>query len=88
MALAGFSAGAVLAGVGLTAHVLIQGGEQSRIMGVATLPTDRAEWWALAGLSAALGAAVGTVGALAAWLLSHPRPLRGRGDHREQADKQ
>lgn len=87
-AVVGFVAGALLAGVGLTAYLVIQGREAARIMGVATLPTDRAGWWALAGLSAALGAAVGAVGALAAWLLSHPRPLRRPRDLREQAHKE
>lgn len=83
-ALVGFACGALLAGVGLTVFLVIQGREAARIMGVATLPTDRAGWWALAGLSAALGAAVGAIGALAAWLLSHPHLLRRQRNRREQ----
>ena len=41
-ALAGFVAGAIMAGVGLTVLLLIQGPEPARILGVAMPPTERA----------------------------------------------
>ncbi len=72
LALVGFLCGALLAGVSLSAYLLVRGTEAASVAGIATLPTDRAGWWALVGLSAALGAAVGTVGALAGWVLSRP----------------
>ncbi len=81
-AVAGFTSGALLAGIALTGYLLVQGAEAAPILGIDILPTDAAGWWALAGLAGACGAVAGGIGALGGWLLSRSRRFasgRARG---------